>query len=106
MGRQVSPDTIQSGLNEAADEGLRFLAKAFRGGVDLSEQTNRSLLTAATSTVSSWSRHEATQSAREQTRLGLALALSRDADGAFASALKVAMPTHSALKRLSDGRPE
>lgn len=94
------PEDIRNGLNEATNEGLLFLAKAFRGAVDLEEQRNRSLLSAATSTVSSWSRYEATQSSREAVRFAMAGVIAREEGRKVSDLMRITMPEHSVVRRL------
>lgn len=89
-------------FQQASRESLNFLTKAFRGSVDLTEVSNRSLLGAATATIGAYTRLQQTASAREQTRFAMALALSRESDDLTVSdAMKLTMPEHRALKRLN-----
>lgn len=77
----MAQDKISRSLDTATEESLLFLVKAFRGAVPLDEPSNRTLLSAATSTVGAWSRVQATESARQQTELVRANILARDLGG-------------------------
>ena len=97
------PDQIKSALDEATNESLLFLTRAFRGSVDLTEAKNTRLLGAATSTVSAWSRHEQTQSAREATRFAMAGILAREENKTVSEMMQVTMPQHSVTRQLTPG---
>ena len=79
-------NTVQQ-LNVAAEEGLRYLIKAFRGAVDTDDKGVRSLLAASGSVVGAWSRYQATESARSQTAIIRANIFARDLGGTVTSYL-------------------
>lgn len=93
-------------LTEATNESLIFLTRAFRGAVRLDDGDNKRLLAAATSTVSAWSRYEATQSAREQTRFAMAGVLARESGKTVGELMQVTMPQHSVARQLGAGSDE
>lgn len=96
--------TLDKEFQTASRESLLFLTKAFRGGVDLEDRSNRALLSAASTTLGSWTRMQQTTSAREATRFAMALALQRDHDGMTVSeAMALTMPDNTAIKALSAG---
>jgi hypothetical protein len=92
--------TISGLLDEATRESLLFLTKAFRGGAPLEEKENRVLLGAATTTLGSWSRFQSTQSAREQTRFAMAIAISRENGTKVGDAMQITMPEHRTARAL------
>jgi hypothetical protein len=92
---------VGANLTEAANESLMFLTKAFRGAVRLDEGESKRLLHAATATVGAWSRYEATQSNREQTRMAMAAMLAREEGGSTLQWMRRTMPNHSVVRSLT-----
>jgi hypothetical protein len=92
-------NTVQQ-LNVAAEEGLRYLIKAFRGAVNMEDTGVRALTGAAGSVVGAWSRNRATESAMAQTAIVRAGIFSRDLGGTVTSYL----PDAPAPKALEPGK--
>lgn len=99
-------ENIKSSLDEATNESLLFLTRAFRGSIDLADNKNARLLGAATATVGAWSRHEQTQSAREATRFAMAGVLAREEGKTVSAMMQLTMPQHSVAKQLAAGDDE
>lgn len=88
----------------ASQESLIFLTKAFRGAVNLEERENRALLSAASSTVASYTRMQQTTSAREATRFAMAIAIQREHDDmSVTQAMALVMPENEGLRIISSG---
>lgn len=99
-------ENIKSSLDEATNESLLFLTRAFRGSIDLADNKNARLLGAATATVGAWSRHEQTQSAREATRFAMAGVLAREEGVKVSDMMRLTMPLHSVTRHLGGGDGE
>lgn len=90
-------------LETAAREGLLFITKAFRGGIDLGERENRALLTTASSVVGNWAKYRQSTSAMEQTQFAMATMLAKDGGGKVIDMMKLTMPAHRVTKALGPG---
>lgn len=60
------PVQVETELDAATRASLLFLTKVFKGEAEPAAKEDRALLAAATSIVSSWSRHQATKADRER----------------------------------------
>lgn len=90
-------------LETTAREGLLFITKAFRGGVNLDERENRALLSTASSVVGNWAKYRQSTSAMEQTQFAMATVLAKDSGVQVIDMMKLTMPAHRVTKALAPG---
>lgn len=99
MTTYIAAEHVDQHITEAGDEGALYIRKLLRGEVDFTKETPL-LLAAARAAVGSYSRVQATQSAREQTSAVISRMLAGDDRDELREFVKASLPEHPAVRIL------
>jgi hypothetical protein len=98
MPRQYdATDHVRQHMTEAADEGALYIRRLLRGEIENTKDT-RELATQARAALGSFTRYEATLSARDQTAVVVSKMLAGDNVDEFRKYIAASMPDHPAIR--------